>query len=565
MKSKYVYGLNMILISALMTLSACSGDTNEKGSPSPSEPAKEANSQSSTPTNGKYTPAIEVSTVRYTDAGFKFKDGESLDKNIWNGIFEDELGIKVKNMWVVDKSQYNQKLNVTIASGTLPDFFEVDKVTMQRLVDEGALEDLTAVYEKYGSPFAKKTLTVDGGAAIKASTVNGKLMAIPHTASNGGVASTEMIWLRTDWLKKVNLSPPKTMDDVMKIAEAFSKMDPDENGKNDTYGLAINKEMLQNFGSVRGFFNGYHAYPDYWVKDASGKIVFGSVQPEMKVALQKLQDLYKNGVLDKEFSVKDTNKILEDVNAEKIGLIYGHLWDPPGKTYDINYLKVKDAAYPLWQTYPIVSVDSAPVKVQANPTAETFFVVRKGVKNPEVVVKLLNTYLKKYIETDYSGSVNPFIAKDGIFPAKFAPVQLESPNLNLEAWYKVVDALKTGDGSKLDFPASVHFDRISKFRNGDYKMWYSDRTFGPEGAFKVIDQYDKQKTFVFDEFISSPTPTMVDKLSTLTKMEMEVFTKIIMNAAPVSDFDKFVEQWKLSGGSKIEQEANEAYKKNQGN
>ncbi|MNW04492.1 hypothetical protein D3C71_2005910 [compost metagenome] len=58
---------------------------------------------------------------------------------------------------------------------------------------------------------------------------------------------------------------------------------------------------------------------------------------------------------------------------------------------------------------------------------------------------------------------------------------------------------------------------------------------------------------------------MVDKLSTLTKMEMEVFTKIIMNAAPVSDFDKFVEQWKLSGGSKIEQEANEAYKKNQGN
>jgi putative aldouronate transport system substrate-binding protein len=50
---------------------------------------------------------------------------------------------------------------------------------------------------------------------------------------------------------------------------------------------------------------------------------------------------------------------------------------------------------------------------------------------------------------------------------------------------------------------------------------------------------------------------MVERLSTLDQMENEVFTKIIMGAADISEFDKFVEDWKRLGGDDITREINE--------
>ena len=48
----------------------------------------------------------------------------------------------------------------------------------------------------------------------------------------------QFLYVRTDWLKEMNLPEPKTMDDLMKISEAFSKRT--ENGK--SYGLAVSKD-----------------------------------------------------------------------------------------------------------------------------------------------------------------------------------------------------------------------------------------------------------------------------------------------------------------------------------
>jgi len=50
---------------------------------------------------------------------------------------------------------------------------------------------------------------------------------------------------------------------------------------------------------------------------------------------------------------------------------------------------------------------------------------------------------------------------------------------------------------------------------------------------------------------------MSDKNATLTKMEYETFTKIIMGAAPIEEFDKFVENWYKLGGEQMTNEVNE--------
>jgi len=561
------------LLSLSLLASACGNaekepaDTNKIPESTSKEPGSTSKEQeSSTPiTNvqplGKYDPPIEVSTVRSVDPTIKYADGDSIDNNIWTKIFENDYGIKVKNVWAVDASQYRQKLNISIASGDIPDFFEVNKEEMKRLADADMLEDVKEVWDQYATPYLKNVLNQDGGVGFKAATIDGKLLGIPKTYSNGGISTAPMVYVRTDWLQKLNLPEPKTMDDLFQIATAFAKMDPDGNGKADTIGLAINKDFMEGgHGSLVGLFNGYHAYVDMFIKDADGKLVYSSVQKEMKEPLKKLQELYKDNVLDKEFGVKPATKIQEDVAAGRVGLAFGNVADG-GYIQKENHANDPNAQ---WKAYPILSVDNQSANPQLWDTAGSFYVVKKGTKHPEAVVQLANIYVNRFYETSYAPDPNPFItdSKTGVFPGKYAPVGIDPLNTNLEAFRKVQDAIKKGDGSQLNFPANIHFERLSNFKEGDDTMWFANMVMGAEGTYSVIDQYDQAKMGQYNLFLGSATPAMSEKLPTLKKKIYETYTKIIMGDASLDDFDKFREEFKKLGGDAIEQEVNDWYSNN---
>ncbi len=552
----------VFIMMAVLMLSACSNSNNE----SATEKIEQEEEQVSETNNnkdekpaapadplGKYEPAIEVTTVRFVNQGFKYDAGKSIDDNIWTDIFKDQYGINVKNLWVVDESQYRQKLNISIASGEIPDFMVVNKEEMLRMYESDQLEDLSTQLEEYGSDYLKDMLDQDKGAALRTATFNGKLVGIPQMQVNGGVSTGEMIYLRYDWLQKLNLPEPKTIDDVIKIATAFAKEDPDNNGKNDTVGLGVNKDLFQAHGTLKGFFNGFQAYPDMWMKDSSGKLVYGSIQPEMKAALEKLSQLYADGVIDREFTVKPWNKLAEEIAANKLGLAYGSVSDG-GHIQKANKDNNPEAE---WKIYPIVSLDGSKTQPQLADTANNFYVVKKGAKHPEAMIKLANIYLEHYYLTSYAPEPNPFISRDeGIFPGKYPPVVIDPLNVNLDAFRLVQDALAKKDGSKLGFPANVHFDRLTKFAAGDEKMWFSTAVFGAEGSYSVIDYYDKNGLGIYSDFQGAATPTMSDKMSSLKKIQDETFTKIIMGQSKIDAFDTFVEEWKKLGGDKITEEVN---------
>jgi hypothetical protein len=56
--------------------------------------------------------------------------GETVENNRWTKLFEDKLGIKINYLWVAKGAQYNQKLQMSIASGTIPDFMKVGGATL---------------------------------------------------------------------------------------------------------------------------------------------------------------------------------------------------------------------------------------------------------------------------------------------------------------------------------------------------------------------------------------------------------------------------------------------------
>jgi len=59
---------------------------------------------------------------------------------------------------------------------------------------------------------------------------------------------------------------------------------------------------------LRAYLNGCHAYENIWIDDGNGGLVNSDIQPEVKQALAALQDMFKKGLIDPEFAVKDTEK-----------------------------------------------------------------------------------------------------------------------------------------------------------------------------------------------------------------------------------------------------------------
>lgn len=558
------------LVLILTTVTACSKDnggnkaSNASDSPSASSSPSAGSSLAETvpdgPT-GKYDPPIEVTTVRSINAGVKFQEGDSFDSNIWTKDFESALGIKVTNKWKVSDQQYQNKMAVTMASGDLPDFMLVDAQQFQVLVQADTIADLTDVYAKYASDLTKKSIEEGGGLRMKAATVNGKIMGIP--ADGGGRDDAHSIYIRTDWLQNLGLEPPKTMDDVIKIALAFTKNDPDKNGKNDTYGLSLDMSLFNGWSGLEGFFNGYHAYPFNptkgtgtnlnFIKGADGKAVWADTQPEVKTALGKLQELFKAGAIYPEFSVIDGVKSGELVTSNKVGMAYGAFWVP---TWPINNMK-KDVPGSDWGVYPIVSADDKPAMAQSTGGLPSkFYVVSKKSKHPEAPFILLNRVVDK-LYGNFDANFHT-VAKGDVTYAlhMYPPINGSFAEKNQDAAFAVQAALQTKDTSQLNEEQKQYYDQVQQYNAGDLSMWSSYKLWAPGGVFDVLGQYKKNNLIFQSVYTGNPTPTMIAKGPSLRDEQVRTFTAIIMGSQPVDYFDEWVVKWMESGGKDILDEVN---------
>lgn len=500
----------------------------------------------------KYDPEITLTAWRYLNQGIEFEKGDTIEDNIYMKAYKEQLGINLKYNWVVPQEQFEQKLNISIASGDLPDIMWLTNKQLIQLAENDLLYDLTDLFDKYTSSLTKDIMLQDK-TSFNTAKIGGKLMAIPHTSS--AIDSLHLMYIRTDWLKNLGLSEPKNMQDVLKIADGFTNDDPDQNGKDDTFGMALTKNFLtDSHASAMGFFAGYHAYPRRWIKDAAGQLIYGSIQPEMKPALQRLQDMYKNGLLDREFGVKNRAKVAESVAAGKVGIEFGSMSGP------LSFLQpnVDNDPEAEWQPFPLPSIDNEPAAPIAKMPIRIYYAVNKNCQYPEAIMKLLEFGTKGYSkEADNEYGIN----KNGIGVFQYAIVGYEPARKNLDAHLHILDALQSNDPSKLNVEEKGYYDKILDYRNGNREMWGFERVFGTPSSFDVIGQYVDENNMIYDGFYGAPTPTMVYRNATLEKMEEEVFTKIIMGQS-IDAFDKFVDNWKKLGGNQITEEVNEWAQKN---
>lgn len=534
----------------VQTLTACEDRIPTDVKPNSSEGKAELYSD---PGLSKYNPPIEVSLVRETSDDLfdliKTYPGDTLENNRWSRLYEDVLGIRIKYDWTANRDLYQQKLGSALASGNIPDIVRVSAQQLRQLANEGLIQDLTDAYEQYAASFTKEVLSQEGAGPFEAATIDGKLMAIPETAAS--IEGAQFLWIRTDWLDRLDLKPPRTMDDLLAISKAFTENDPDGNGKDDTFGLALTQYLWDPVMGLTDFMAGFGAYPNMWIKDQSGKLVHGSVQPEVKKALSVLQGMYRDGQIDNEFAFKDGRKEKALIAEGKIGIMYGEQWG--SFTVQSNY---ENDSHADWRAFPIVSNTETLPKVPLRFATSQFLAVRKGYEHPEAIVKLINLHLEKNwgvtaeYETYYSTP----------FPVwQLSPVTPAPLLKNYEAFRQLEEARRTGDASVLHDEAKAIQKNINAYlTKNDITGWGWERTYGPSGAFAILEQYEKKNQLLYESFVGVPTEAIIEKKSILDSLKNKTFMNIILGR-PVEDFDRYVEEWHRLGGAEMTDEVNQWY------
>jgi putative aldouronate transport system substrate-binding protein len=538
--------ISMIALVVLMT--ACS--SNNVGT------SKDGGGQAASP-NVKVDPfkmpnPIEVTTFKSLSPGAKLPAGDTVESNQYMKYISQKTNINFKILWYAASQDYEQKMKLAIASNDLPDVMLVNEQIFLSLAEAGQIEDLSKVYDQYASPLAKELYASTSNKAIEKATYKGKLMGIPNISVQADAAS--MAWVRKDWMDKLGLQPPKSIDDVAAIAKAFVEKDPDGSGKADTIGIAGFEKALTvsgkaQRGDFKGIFQAFGAYPSNWIKDSSGKVVYASILPETKQALGKLRDMYAAGAIDKEFALrKDPN---ENIVSGKAGMFFGPWWSG-GLVADALKLNPKVDFVPY-----LIPDAKGTVNTMMVPVSTQFIVVKKGMKNPEAAMIYANTFINAQRKVDPDA-----LKLDFTVSAEYWPIGNSTYDY-ADAVERKSDTLKKAMGGQIkaeelnpemkEMFAKATRDKANP--KADLKDWS-----GYFGYTVPADLLKQNMNKVYSEFTAN-TKTMERKWVNLQKLENETFFGIVMGEKPLDSFDKFVTDWKAQGGDEITKEVTDEISK----
>ncbi|HEX3018169.1 MAG TPA: ABC transporter substrate-binding protein [Caproicibacter sp.] len=507
-----------------------------------------------------YTIGLQVSPkVTYPKGS-----GDTSENNGYTRLFKTKLNIQNKNAFeAVDGDDYDQKVSMAIASGDIPDIMRVDYATLKQLVENDLIADLTESYKNCASSLMKEIYASNNNKSLQMATFDGKLYAIPTTAISSG---PEMLWLRGDWMDKLKLSNPKSMDDIENIIKQFIEKDPGGNGAKKTIGLALSNKFYGSYAGAyqsNNIFTYFGAYPKQWVKGKDGTAVYGSVQPEMKKGLEVLADWYKKGLIDKQVAVRKDDDIQSLITKGQCGSFFCGWWAP----YNL------EASYSLnpkvdWRCFVVPAGSDGKVTMFNGNPNQTYTVVKKGFEHPELLVKSKNVSLD-YNQGTKSYSDTSKVAKDYLDYVNHAygvdPVGgFDYWDAGVRAYKHISEAI---DGKRNPQDMIIYENTLYK----SCKQYLDDKKNNKVPSSTDWLNYNARmvssklmndtQVNVVDPVFYDQTPSMKLKWASLEKMETEAMLKILTNDKPVDSFDDFVKSWKAAGGDQITEEVNKAIKK----
>ncbi|MDF2922692.1 MAG: sugar transporter [Paenibacillaceae bacterium] len=553
-------GCILILFMLMMSmLAACMGGSNDDAGTKPIESSAEGKqNEYSSPFNGqKFDPPVTITIARGVDSSITFKNGETIEDNVHTRWAEEALGVKIETIWSAPfaNEAFNTRLRLALSSNSdLPDILVVDKFMGQELIESGKFQEAGTLFEQYASETYKKAMADDPNVWLPY-IQDGKKMGVPNI--DFVMNNDSVLWIRQDWMDKLKLPAPKTVEDVERIMDAFVNGDPDGNNKKDTIGLATSLKygFKVNIGGLGWLFGTYGTMPEQWNLAENGTLEYGSVQPEMKPALKKLQEWMAKGYLSEQAGVLASNEAANQFNTGKVGMIAASYW---AAEWPLNEL-MKNTPGAAFKPYPLPTGPDGKAGRDSYGAGRNVILFNKNFKHPDAFFVYQN-YLFDHFSAPAFGSEFEHGFAEGY---DWAKVNGEPTTVNDKIPGGKVSVTKyfiTPDGIRLPSSRLLAYERLQRDKTitSPLDSFLLGKPYGVGEAAAIIIE---QKNIAMQDMFQGPaTETSKLRADFLNKMRLEQLTKIVYGELPVDAFDKFVDQWMSSGGKEITKEVNEWYK-----
>ncbi|KZE71732.1 hypothetical protein AV654_05885 [Paenibacillus elgii] len=522
MTSKWIV-FSIVTALTMTSLSGCSSnsDTADSGANAPASDGKR-------PKLSVFI-ASRTSDALYTNETLVWKE---LGKRL-NIDFEFITG-DIKTM--------RTKLPVMIASGQYPDIVSGGIADINKYGQSGAFIPLNDPIAK-SAPNIKKHLMDDPEAKIQTVSFDGNIYAIPMLSA---VRTSEGPLVRKDWLDRLGLPMPETMDDWYNMLKAFKEKDANGNGN-------PNDEIP--FSSVGGQDDKYYLnFADAWGIDLNtdnrwkvenDKLIFTPIDPRAKEYLATMNKWYNEGLIDKEFLSRQEQDFKAAIFSNKVGATNHWI----GFLAEFNDLpeakKVPGFHFEVAKPPVLHKGDKAATRRQQLITVPWAWGISANNKNVEATMKLFD-----YVYSD-EGQILLNFGVEGDSYAKGADGALvytdkimKNPDGPRKALWRI------GTQALIGFRQDVRYEKALCSSPDVCRQLFSymdNKLFAdPAPTFKYTDAD-------FEEYnkITTQINTYVDSM----------LSKFIIGQEPLSKFDEYVAKVKSMNYDKLESIQKRAYDK----
>jgi putative aldouronate transport system substrate-binding protein len=322
----------------------------------------------------------------------------------------DEVGVTIE--WEQVRDGWDEKKNIILASGDLPDIFisalnDSDIASfptlfepMNQLIEDYA-PNIQTMFEEL--PNTKSLATsLDGN-------IYGLVSVIPHRPSSFNVFS-----INKTWLDNLGLSQPETFDDFYNVLKAFKENDPNGNGKMDEipFDWAPDRGLFTAMSMIGAYGNYAEDFSGDWLSAKDGQVVFLPQTEDYYNLVSYLHKLYAEGLINQEIFTQDYSQFQsrsKDPEYAKVGATMGwSIEDRFGVQWKDQYvvqlpLAAEDGISPLW---PANEMRTKYLTNKAHLTT--------SCENKEAAMKFLDGFFSEEMSAQgYYGSLDVCVEKDG--------------------------------------------------------------------------------------------------------------------------------------------------------
>lgn len=239
---------------------------------------------------------------------------------VWKEI-EKRTGIKIKWDVTADWEQYSTAMGTRLAAGrSLPDMLRLpDGWDPVRAGGEGLVVALNDHINEKTAPNLAKYLDDFPDIRRLITAPDGNIYSLPSDVKDAAFSDPFGLLIRQDWLEKLSLAEPETLDDWYHVLKAFKTKDPGGNGKKDEVPLVAGnspQSAVLMFGNAFGLHLGYSG--GRYVDD-KGKFHDEWTDSRTRDLLVWLNKLYKEGLIDPQYYQSDIDMAVQKVTRNVAG------------------------------------------------------------------------------------------------------------------------------------------------------------------------------------------------------------------------------------------------------